>query len=238
MPAAPRLIVGSVTGQQDDGPTENDVLEQGRDRWPAPSWRPAWWPYRTPSWWPPRISRPAAVVSLVALVLGLGVGYLAGSRPGGGTSAPPSSARGSSSAQPVSAGGPVLEQSGNQCSAQHGTTLQLGIEISNLSGSPLTLGQVKAFTPLGGLRITAVSWGACGEMPNLSLDAPLNDATDQYLPPGASGWMTVTATVLVHCPGPDPVQFLVGYLQRGRYRRILLPGFPDLSGVSYTGCQH
>ena len=228
-----------MTGQQDDELATNDVLEQGQHRWPAPSW----WPSRGPSWWPPKMSRPAAIVSVVALVLGLGVGYLAGSRhtAGGATAgATPAAAasQASAAAQPASLGGPTLEQTSNECSAQHGTTLQLGIEISNLSGSPLTLGQVKAFTPLAGLKVTAVSWGACGELPSLSLDAPLKDATDQYLPPGASGWLTVTATVLVHCPGPDPVQFSVGYLQRGRYRQILLPGFPDLSGVSYTGCQH
>ncbi len=233
-----------MTGQQDDGLATNDVLEQGgQDRWSAPSW----WPSRGPSWWPPKISRPAAIVSVVALVLGLGVGYLAGSRhtaggATGGATSPAAASRASASragaaAQPESLGGPTLEQTSNECSAQHGTTLQLGIEISNLSGSPLTLGQVKAFTPLAGLRVIAVSWGACGELPSLSLDAPLKDATDQYLPPGASGWLTVTATVLVRCPGPDPVQFSVGYLQRGRYRQILLPGFPDLSGVSYTGCQ-
>jgi hypothetical protein len=229
-----------VTGQQDDELAANDVLEQGQGRWSAP----AWWPSRGPSWWPPKISRPAAIVSVVALVLGLGVGYLAGSRhttggasgaSGGATPAAAASGAGAA-AQPASLGGPTLEQTSNECSAQHGTTLQLGIEISNLSGSPLTLGQVKAFTPLNGLKITAVSWGACGELPSLNLDAPLKDAADQYLPPGASGWLTVTATVLVRCPQPDPVQFSVGYLQRGRYRQILLPGFPDLSSVAYTGC--
>jgi hypothetical protein len=231
-----------VTGHQDDGLAEDDVLEQGHDRWSAPSWRPAWWPSRGPAWWPPKISRPAAVVSVVALVLGLGVGYLAGSRhtaagPGAGGGATPAAAgRASATAPPAGLGGPTLEQTSNECSAQHGTTLQLGIEISNLSSIPLTLGQVRAFTPLNGLRVTAVSWGSCGELPNLSQDPPLNDATDRYLPPGASGWLTVTATVLVHCPAPDPVQFSVGYLQSGRYRQILLPGFPDLTGVSYSGC--
>jgi hypothetical protein len=226
-----------VTSQQDDGPAGDDVLEQGRDRWPAPSWRPSWWPSRTPSWRSPKVSRPAAVVSLVALVLGLAVGYLAGSRHPGGTSAPASSSRGRPSAEPASVGGPILEQSGNQCSAQHGTTLQLGVEVSNLSGTPLTLGQVRVVLPLGGMRVTAVSWGSCGELPDLSLDAPLNDGTDRYLPPGASGWLTATAKVLVTCPKPYPVQFAVGYVQHGQYRRVLLPGFPDLNSVSFSGCQ-
>jgi hypothetical protein len=222
-----------VTGQQDDGFATGDVLEQGHGRWSMPSW----WPSRGPSWWPPKISRPAAIVSLVALVLGLGVGYLAGSRhTAGGTTPPAAAARGSASAQPASLGGPALEQTSNECSAQHGTTLQLGIEISNLSGTPLTLGQVRAVLPLGGLRVTAVRWGACGELPDVSQDPPLNDPTDRYLPPEASGWLTVTATVLVHCLAPYPVQFLVGYQQHGRYRQVLMPGFPDLGSVSYSGC--
>jgi hypothetical protein len=233
-------MVASVTGQQDDGPAEDDVLEQGRDRWSAPSWRPGWWPSRGLShglsWWPPRISRPAAVVSVAALILGLGVGYLAGARTSGRNPGPAASAHGRSSAQPVSAGGPTLEQSGNQCSAQHGTTLQLGVEISNLSGKPLTLGQVRVVLPLGGMRVTAVNWGSCGERPSHTQDPPQNNATDRYLPPGASGWLTATAEVLVPCPKPYPVQFAVGYVQDGQYRRVLLPGFPDLGSVSYSGC--
>ena len=90
--------------------------------------------------------------------------------------------------------------------------------------------------PLGGLRATAVGWGSCGEMAKGPSDQLPSDTSDRYLPPGASGWLTVTATDLVHCPMPYPVQFSVGYLQRGRYRQVLLPGFPDLSGVSYSGC--
>src|ERR1700759_3937585 len=138
-----------VTGPQDDGRATGDVLEQGQGRWSAPSW----WPSRGPSWWPPKLSRPAAIVSVVALVLGLGVGYLAGSRhtaggsggaAGGGPPAPPRPARApappapgaaappggappppasraSAAAQPASLGGPTLEQTSNECSAQHGT---------------------------------------------------------------------------------------------------------------------
>ena len=225
-----------MTGQQDDGLAEDDVLEQGHGRWSTPSWWPSWPSSRGPSWWPPKISRPAAVVSLVALVLGLGVGYLAGSRHTGGNPAPVSTARGRPPAQPVAAGGPILEQSGNQCSAQYGTTLQLGIEVSNLSLTPLILSQVRVVLPLGGLRVAAVSWGTCGELPNLTQDPPPNDATDRYLPPGGSTWMTVTARVLVNCPQSLPVQFQVGYLQHGKVSSIKLPGFPDLGSVSYSGC--
>lgn len=228
-----------MTGQQDDGDglAGDDVLEQGRDRRSAPSWWPSWPSSPGPSWWPPRISRPAAIVSLVALVLGLGVGYLAGSRHTGGNPAPASAARGRPSAQPVAAAGPTLEQSGNRCSAQYGTTLQLGIEVSNQSATPMTLGRIRVLLPLGGLRVTAVSWGPCGELPKGSQDPPGNDTNDRYLPPGGSTWLTVAARVLVACPQPLPVQFAVGYVQHGRYGRTILPGFSDLASVTYSGCR-
>jgi hypothetical protein len=222
-----------VAGQQDDMFPGNDVLEQGRDRWTGPHW------WRAPSWWPPKISRAAAILSVVALVLGLGVGYLAGSRhPSGGTAAPAPAASGRASAQPASAGGgPTLEQASNQCSVQRGSTLQLGVEVSNLSGQPLTLGQIQVVLPLGGLRATTVGWGACGEMAKGPSDQLPSDTADRYLPPGASGWLNATVQVLVRCPLPDPVQFSVGYVQHGVYRNTLLPGFPDLTGVAYSGCR-
>jgi hypothetical protein len=206
-----------------DGAAEDDVLEQGRDRRPAPSW------------WPPKISRFAAALSVVALLLGLGVGYLAGVRHGPGGTAPAPSA--SASSLPVSAGGPTLEQSYNRCSAQDGTTLQLGVELTNQSATPLTLSLLRVILPLGGMRVTDVTWGPCGEILGSTEDPPQDDATNRYLMPGASGWLTITVTVLVACPQYAPVQFKVGYLQHGKLSTVQLPGFPDLSGVSYSGCR-
>ncbi|HEY0719105.1 MAG TPA: hypothetical protein VGD68_15945 [Streptosporangiaceae bacterium] len=210
---------------QAHGPGEDDVLEQGGDRRPGPSW------------WPPRVSRAAAALSVLALLLGLGVGYLAGVRhsPGGPATAPVPSA--SDSAPPVLIG-PTLEQSYNRCSAQDGTALQLGVELINQSATPLTLSMVRVVLPMAGVQVTSVTWGPCGEVPGSTEDPPQDDATDRYLMPGASGWLTVTVKVLVSCPQYVPVQFRVGYLQHGKLSTVLLPGFPDLSNVSYSGCQH
>jgi hypothetical protein len=61
-------------------------------------------------------------------------------------------------------------------------------------------------------------------------------ATRPTLSPGASTWFTVTFKVLVRCPGPMPVQFLLDYVQRGRPASARLPGFNDLSQVTYSGC--
>jgi hypothetical protein len=40
----------------------------------------------------------------------------------------------------------------------------------------------------------------------------------------------------MHCPGPAPVQFTVGYVVRGRPATVSLPGFSDLTEVPYSGC--
>jgi hypothetical protein len=231
-----------VSGQQDDEPpwagfpggrdetAGDDVLELGAGRPDARRW-PA------PSWWPPKVSRFAAILAAVTLVVGLGLGYAAGARHGGGGTTGGSAAGvAGGSAQPVSVGGPTLAQSGNRCSAQHGTTLQLGVQVSNESGTPLTLGEVRVVLPMGGLRMTAVTWGPCGELPTGSEDPPQSDATDRYLPPGASGWLTVTVSVMVACPGPLPIQFMVGYEQHGKLSTVQLPGFADLGSVPYPGC--
>lgn len=243
-----------MTGQEDSEPggspwpripgrTEaDDVLEQGRDRRPAPSWWTgpvrSWWTRAAPSWWPPKFSRFAAALSVVALLLGLGVGYLAGVRHGPGDTAAAPAPSASTSSLPVSVGGPTLEQSDNRCSAQQGATLQLGVELTNQSATPLTLSLLRVVLPLGGMRVTDVTWGPCGEIPGSTEDPPQGDATDRYLMPGASGWLTITVAVLVKCPQGMPVQFKVGYLQHGKLSTVQLPGFPDLANVSYSGCRN
>jgi hypothetical protein len=227
-----------VTGQQDDGPwmgfpreSADDVLELGDDR-----------PRRRlgPSWWPPQIPPVAMVLAAVTLVLGLGVGFgvghATGSRPSG---QPAATASGSStSAASVSAGGPTLAQTGNLCSVQHGTTLQLGIQVINDSASPLTLGLVRAVLPMGGLRVTGWTWGPCSELsagPHADGDPP-GPGADQYLPPNAIGWVTVVVQVLVTCPNPLPVQFVVSYEQHGKLSSAQFPGFQDLGAVPYSHC--
>jgi hypothetical protein len=235
-----------VTGQHDDEPSwarfpaepdGDDVLELGTDR-PHRDLRPSWWPSRRP----PRLPRSAALLAVAALVVGLGVGlgvgYPAGERHHA-AAAPSATPSGSSTpAASVAVGGPTLTQTGNLCSAQHGTTLQLGVQVVNDSAAPLTLFQVQTVLPMNGLRVTAVRWGPCSELPigPLPDGDPQGGAVDQYLTPEASGWFTITVKVLVSCPQPLPVQFVVAYAQHGKLNTVPLAGFNDLGDVSYSGC--
>jgi hypothetical protein len=220
--AAPGPGAGSG-GRDAAGP---DVLEHGGR--PLPSLR--WWPFRRQR---PGISGTAVLLTVAGLLIGAVAGYTAGDRHGRATTAAPAGAPTS----PAPAGtGYTLGQSGNECSAQRGSALQLGIQVTNESSAPLTLLEAAVTLPLRGLRVTAVAWGPCGQLPSTTEDPPLSDATERYLPPGASSWLNVTVAVLVTCPGALPVQFTVTYKQDFRASSVRLPGFADLGHIPYRSC--
>lgn len=196
----------------------DDVLEHGSGRMPALRW--------------PKIPRLAVFAAVAALLVGLVAGYAAGDRHGRGNASPPPTTAGPA----LAVGGYTLGQSGNQCSAQIDGSLQLGVQVTNGSSAALTLGNIKVILPMGGLRPTTEGWGPCGQLPAMTEDPPQNYATDQYLPPGASTWLTVTVTVLATCPGPLPVQFMVSYDEHGKQGAVQLPGFADLGHVPYRNC--
>jgi len=180
-------------------------------------------------WRPPRA---AVVLGAAGLVVGLAAGYTVGTRHAGRSPGPPARSRAAASpaGSSVAAGGFPLSQSGPQCSAQAGRTLQLGLQVTNVSAAAVTLRRVEVVLPLRGLMVTAQAWGPCGELPAAS-ETPGN-----VLPAGASTWFTVTFRVLVRCPQPLPVLFTLDYEQQGRAAAVRLPGFPDLSQVPYAGC--
>src|SRR5277367_2636594 len=163
----------------------DDVIEN-RDRGNRPSWWPGWAGQRT------------IAVAAATLAVGLIAGYLGGHlqgrtpppiRPARATSAPSSQP-----STPLNAA-PALGVTGNRCAVQHGTTLQLGVEVANQSGQALAVGDFRAVLPIGGLRATAATVGTCGALPT---GAP----TSLTLPAGATEWLTVTFHVLVRCPQP------------------------------------
>jgi hypothetical protein len=204
---------------------DDDILEQGSDRPPVLRWPSALrWPRA--GRWPAR--RAAVLLAAAGLVVGLVAGYAAGDRHGGAHAAPLGSG---AAAEALAAGGFPLSQEGPACSAQLGADLQLGLQVTNVSPATVTLRQVRAVLPIGGLAAVARAWGTCGELPQA--DAPGTDV----LPPGASTWFTITFKVLLQCPGPVPVQFTLAYVERGRPVTVHLPGFDDLSQVPYSGCR-
>lgn len=192
----------------------DDIVEMGggrrlpSPRWPSPRWRP-----------------PAYAVVVAALIAAFAAGYAVGHRHTG----PPASA-GSGGPQATAASQPPLIESATWCSAQTGAGLQLGTQVTNTSAVTVTLRQVEAVLPLGGLTPVARAWAPCGALPGPS-DVPENTLTA-----GASAWFTITFRVHVRCPGPLPVQFRLTYEQAGRTRVLALAGFSDLGRVPYAGC--
>lgn len=112
---------------------------------------------------------------------------------------------------------------------QRGTTLQLGVEIINQWDHAVVVGRFRAVLPIGGLRVTAASVGTCGAL-------PAEGPTSLTLPAGATEWLTITFRVLVRCPQPLPVQFLVSYADSGQTATVRLDEFPDLGQVAYNNC--
>jgi hypothetical protein len=256
-----------------DGADEDDVVEQGGDPLRLPGW------VRRPRWLPDlgrRPSRGAAILGVAGLIVGLAGGYAVGygqlrqtvrPSPTFAGAVPSAAARSVvPAASGASTGGPGayssslsipglsgLTQTGGECSVQHGRELQVGVEVINLSSTPITLGQAKAVLPLGGLRPVSQQWTPCGAIlpswkaadggtivfigvPSGEVGA-VSAAAVAVLPPNGTGWLSATFRVLVACPHPLPVQFSVSYQENGRTETTRLPGFPDLGEVTYSGCK-
>jgi len=240
-------------------PDEDDVVEQGGAQLRLPGWarRPRWLP--APGWRP---SRGPAILGIASLIVGLAAGYALGYRHLGQAVRPPvvtaagavrPAAPGPAAYSFSVAGLSGLAQNGGECSVQRGRDLQVGVEVINLSGTPVILGQVKPVLPLGGLRLVSQQWEPCGAIVPAGQPAgggaivfigastgeveAGNGADASVLPPYGAAWLSVTFRVLVACPGPLPVQFSVSYQENGRTDTAQLPGFPDLGQVPYTGCK-
>jgi len=203
----------------------DDIVQAGGQRSRIPDWR---------------LSRGAALLGALGLVAGLAAGYAAGDRHAASGARPPKRPAASASPQQsLIAVVPALTQSTAACSAQVGHELQLGVQVTNQSGSTVTLRGVRTVLPLGGLRVVSQQWAPCGAL-GVSQAQQLPQAAQAQsggsLPPGASAWFTVTVKVLRGCPGPFPVQFTVNYALHGQPVTASLPGFADLSQVPYSGC--
>jgi hypothetical protein len=264
------------------GPDEDDIVEHGG----APLRLPGW--VRRPRWLPAlgwRPSRGTAILGIAGLAVGLVAGYALGYRHLGqavrpsrataagavpsavaGSAAPsdPAASAGGSGAYSSNLGFAGLSETGlaqtaGACSVQRGRELQVGVEVINLSGTTVLLGQVRPVLPMGGLRPVSLQWAPCGAISQsrqaagggtiVAIRASTGEAepgsatpggaapSGNVLPPYGTAWLSVTFRVLVACPRPLPVQFSVSYQENGRTGAAQLPGFPDLGQVTYTGCK-
>lgn len=204
-----------------------DLVEQGGRRFfPSLNWSPRWRP-----------PRGAAVLLIVGLVVGLAAGYAAGYRQAPRNASAPTAGPSPTPpppAQTVIKGTAILPLEGTltqatgTCSVQSGRKLQLGVQVSNGSAEPITLGRIHTVFPLGGLREISQQWSPCGTIGAVEVPASLA--------PGDSTWFSVTVQVLVRCPAPLPVEFTVDYTWAGGRAAVNLAGFPDLGHVPYAGC--
>jgi hypothetical protein len=214
-----------------------DILEQrGRrlPRLPSPGWRP---------------SRGASIMAAVTLAVGLAVGYAIGHGQERGTVAAPGKpaapadkasggvtsggiSAGASSA-PVDFSGPAVTENPGTCSVQAGRDLDLGIQVTNLSGEAVLLESVKPMPLMSGLlKVLSWRWGPCG----FDNDGIVPDKV--ALGPGQTTWVTAVVKPLIACPAPAPLQFQVTYSVRSQENTFNLPGFADLSAVHYSGCHN
>jgi hypothetical protein len=220
-----------VTGQPHDQPPwggepADDLIEQGPDRarasWPEPArWRPRWSPRLG------RAGKLTAKLVVAALAVGLLGGYLGGYQVG--------SAHGRSQV-PKLKPTPALESSfglaetGSQCTTALGPDVQVGVEVVNGTPESIRLGAITATFPRGGLKVAASTWGPCGTVQGASA------AQDPLLPPGASTWLSVTATTAGECPAGLPVQYVASFDELGQTYTVALPGYVDLGSVQVKAC--
>ena len=92
-----------------------------------------------------------------------------------------------------------------------------------------------AGTPSGVLRQTAQSAGACGQL------GFSTGVSGYVLAAGASTWITTTFDVLVDCPAPYPVQFILmvsvaASSSAPTPATVKLVGFADLGDAAYSSC--
>jgi hypothetical protein len=261
-------------------PDEDDVVEQGGSPLRLPGWarRPRWLPTlgRRPS-------RGAAILGIAGLIVGLAAGYALGDRPARQTvqlsptapsraavaGAVPSTAAGFAAPvyPPPAPGGPAyssslgiaglsgLAQTGGACSVKHGSELQVGVEVINLSDTSVTLGRARPVLPHGGLSLVSEQWAPCGALSpswqaadggmivfvksstGVVEAGSTTPASAAVLPPNGTAWLSATFRVLASCPNPLPLQFSVSYQENGRAHSAQLAGLPDLGQVANTGCK-
>ena len=163
------------------------------------------------------------LLTILAVLVGFGLGFVVARSPS------------TRSPQPTPTLVADVGATGSQCSLQNGRTLQVGIEVSNRGTATAEILSVQASAPLGGLNLREVGWGACGQLRPVQVGVPDSGGPPRRLiPPGGTDWMYARYDVVVDCPAPYPVRFLIDSV--GSTGLVDIGGFADLGNVPYTGC--
>jgi hypothetical protein len=129
---------------------------------------------------------------------------------------------------------PQVVGAGDTCFAQLGNRLVLGVRVANQSGEPIELQDAQAMLPLGGLRFSRPWWTDCDHVAAQASQLPYHDASSATVPAGRTGWVTMVFDVLVDCPAPLPVQFVITYSQAGRTSQTTVHNFADLGDLPFA----
>lgn len=168
-------------------------------------------------------------MAALTLVVGLAVGYVVGHGQGRGAGAAPGKSAAPSASSDFS--GPFLTENPGTCSVQVGRDLELGIQVTNLSGETVLLESVKPMPLMSGvLKVLSWRWDPCG----FDKDGIVPDTVS--LGPGETAWVSTVVKPLIACPGPAPLRFQVTYSVNSQQSTFDLPGFADLGAVRYSGC--
>lgn len=183
---------------------------------------------RPPRRWPMHPSWLAGLLA-VALLVGIGIGYLIGRRPDRDhpAAAPTTSAPAGTALVEPQALNTVTTCYGIEPTT--GAPVMVGVNLVNEDSRPLVLTGVQGVFPLGGLRQVGSQVGQCD-----------NNATavvsGHQIAPSASIWLSLILDVQVRCPAPLPVQLRIDYTVGGLPATQIIAPFPDLSRASYPGC--
>jgi hypothetical protein len=168
-------------------------------------------------------------LTILAVLAAFGLGLVTARGPAPTPEQPPTNATPPNLAAPIA----YIVSTGGQCSVQNGQTLQVGIELTNRGVATAAILFLLASAPLGGLTLREVGWGACGHLQPIPIDSTDTNGL-RLIPPGGSDWIYARFDVLVACPAPYPVRFLIG--PPGSTDLVDVGGFNDLGNVPYTGC--
>ena len=210
-------IVETAPAADDRGTSGSDVIH-GRS--PRPSVR-----------WPMRPSGLAGLLA-IALLAGIGIGYLIGHPGRARHTAVPSPPATAQAAAPAPAVPPrPLNVSGPTCAIfdpATGRARTVGVQLVNNGQQPLVLTAVHGLVPVNGLQPLDSYVGQC--------DKAARSRLPHAIQPTASTWLSLNLVMRTPCPAAPPVELRIEYTVGGTANAETVLSFPDLGPAPYPSC--